>query len=163
LSDLNDAREAYLALRESTTSVQLATLGADQSPEASYAPCVWSEGKCYLYLSGLSSHCRNLLNNPKISLLLVDDTVSTVNPFARVRASLHGRARVINRDDSEFAGLMRIFHHRFGKVMALIEPLPDFRLFQVHADSGSFIRGFGQAYALSGDELDELQAVDPRR
>ncbi|MDH3762167.1 MAG: pyridoxamine 5'-phosphate oxidase family protein [Gammaproteobacteria bacterium] len=163
MSDLNDAREAYLALRESTTSVQLATLGADQSPEASYAPCVWSEGNCYLYLSGLSSHCRNLLNNPKISLLLVDDAVRTANPFARVRASLQGSARVINRDTSEFAGLMQIFHQRFGKVMALIEPLPDFRLFQVHASSGSFIRGFGQAYALSGNALDQLQAVDPRK
>lgn len=163
MNDINDAREAYLALRESTTSVQLATLGANHSPEASYAPCVWSEGDCYLYLSGLSSHCGNLLKNPQISLLLLDDATSTVNPFARVRASLQGSVQVIDREGSEFASLMRIFHRRFGKVMELIEPLPDFILFQVRVNSGSFIRGFGQAYALTGAGLDQLQVVDPSK
>ncbi len=163
MTDSNDAREAYLALRESTTSVQLATLGADQTPEASYAPCVWVKGDCFLYLTGLSSHCVNLLHNPKISLLLLDDAARSASPFARVRARLQGNAAVINRDDSEFAQLMRIFHQRFGKVMEIIEPLPDFRLFQVRASSGRFIRGFGQAYALSGSGLDQLVPIDPRK
>lgn len=162
MTDSNDAREAYLALRESTTSVQLATLGANQTPEASYAPCVWYQGDCFLYLSGLSSHCVNLLHNPKISLLLLDDAARVANPFARVRASLQGSAGVIDRDDSEFTRVMRVFHQRFGKVMEIIEPLPDFRLFQVAASSGSFIRGFGQAYTLSGSELDQLVPVGPR-
>ena len=163
MTDSDNAREDYLALRASTTSVQLATLTKDGAPEASYAPCVWAEGDCYLFLSGLSSHSSNLLHNPKISLLLIDDANDSSNAFARKRASLHGSARVISRDDEIFARIMEIFHQRFGKVMQLIEPLPDFRLFHVKAEAGGFIRGFGQAWELHGPGLDELVAVDPRK
>lgn len=161
MTDSDNAREDYLALRETSTSVQLATLTKDQAPEASYAPCVWVEGDCYLFLSGLSSHSVNLLHNPKVSLLLIDGADGSSNAFARKRASLHGSARVINRDDEVFAGVMLLFHQRFGKVMQLIEPLPDFRLFHLKPEAGRFIRGFGQAWELQGTRLEELVAVDP--
>lgn len=161
MSQAEDARQDYQALRQSTTSVQLATINPEHRPEASYAPCVWYQDDCFLFLSGLSSHSDNLLNNPNISLLLLDQGESA-NAFARKRASLHGSARVITRDDAIFAPVMREFHRSFGKVMQLIEPLPDFRLFRVTLEAGSFIRGFGQAYALEGDKLERLAPIDPR-
>jgi len=158
-----DAREDYLALRESITSVQLATLSSNLNPEASYAPCVWFEGSFFLYLSGLSSHSANLATNSQISLLLIDENADTANAFARKRASLHGSAQIVERDSAAFANVMQAFHERFGKVMQIIEPLPDFRMFRVVATAGSFVRGFGQAYELGGDGLDQLRPVDPRR
>jgi len=163
LTNSNDAREDFLALRESITSVQLATLTSNNHPEASYAPCAWFDGDCYLYLSGLSSHSANLERNSRISLLLIEEAANAPNAFARKRASLHGTAQIVKNDDVAFANVMQVFHQRFGKVMQVIEPLPDFRLFRVDATSGSFIRGFGQAYELSGSRLDRLVPVDPRK
>ena len=163
MSDSNDAREDYLALRDSVLSLQLATVTTDGKPEASYAPCVWVEGNFYLFLSRLSSHTANLAQNPSISLLLIEDAAAVSNYFARKRASLHGKARAVAREDKAFATIMQAFHRRFGKVMEIIEPLPDFYLFRVEAESGSFIRGFGQAYELSGAGLDQLTPVDPRK
>lgn len=162
MTESDEPRKDYLALRESTTSVQLATVNQDSRPEASYAPCVWLDNNCYLFLSGLSSHTGNLVNNPRISLLIVDDAAAAPNAFARKRASLHGIARIVARDDVAFAVVLQRFHQRFGKVMEIIEPLPDFLLFRVDLESGSFIRGFGQAYELSGLGLDRLTPVDPR-
>lgn len=161
MSDLDQACEEYLQLRERCRSVQLATINHDTRPEASYAPCVWFESDCYLFLSGLSSHTGNLLRRPEISLLLLDDAAA--NPFARKRASLHGRAEVIERDDALFARIMQEFHRSFGKVMQLLEPLPDFRLFRVDTTSGSFVRGFGQAFDIVGPEMKQLRPVDPRQ
>lgn len=163
MTESDDPREDYLALRAAVASVQLATLTPDKNPEASYAPCVWFDGDCYLYLSGLSSHSANLERNTRISLLLIEDAAKAPNAFARKRASLHGTAQVIKREDAAFSSVMRVFHERFGKVMRIIEPLPDFRLFRVVATSGSFIRGFGQAYELGGAGLDQLLPVDPRK
>jgi len=163
LTESDELRKDYLALRETTTSVQLATVNQDSRPEASYAPCVWFENNCYLFLSGLSSHSGNLVNNPRLSLLLVDDAAAAPNAFARKRASLHGSARIVARDEAVFAGVLQLFHQRFGKVMEIIEPLPDFHLFCVDLESGSFIRGFGQAYELSGTGLDQMTPVDPRK
>ena len=150
-------------MRDNVLSVQLATVNADGKPEASYAPCAWVENNFYLFLSQLSSHTGNLAQNPSISLLLIEDAAATSNYFARKRASLHGRVRTVAREDEAFARIMQAFHRRFGKVMEIIEPLPDFHLFCVEAESGSFVRGFGQAYELSGAELDQLTPVDPRK
>jgi hypothetical protein len=55
------------------------------------------------------------------------------------------------------------FHQRFGEVMKLIEPLPDFHLFRIKVESGRFIRGFGQAYELAGDRLDQIIQIDPSK
>ena len=156
-----DAQQEYKALREVSSSVQLATINSDNQPEASYAPCVWHRGDCFLFLSGLSSHSANLLNNPRISLLLLEQD-APANAFARKRASLHGSATEIGRDDELFARIMDLFHQSFGKVMQLIEPLPDFRLFRVKLEQGSFVRGFGQAYRLEGEGLERLEPLDPR-
>jgi putative heme iron utilization protein len=45
--------------------------------------------------------------------------------------------------------------------MKLIEPLADFHLFRIVVQRGRFIRGFGQAYELAGDTLEQLIPVDP--
>lgn len=161
MSQDEDARLEYRALREASSSVQLATISPDNHPEASYAPCVWYEGDCYLFLSALSSHSANLLGNPKISLLLLEQDAPP-NAFARKRASLQGSARAVQRDDAVFARVMPLFHESFGKVMQLIEPLQDFRLFRVSLEKGSFVRGFGQAYQLDGAGLERLLPLDPR-
>lgn len=161
MSTSEDASRDYRALRQSATSVQLATINPDDLPEASYAPCVWLEGDCFLFLSALSSHTGNLRHNPRISLLLLDHG-EAANAFARKRASLQGSARIIDRDDDIFTRVMREFHRNFGKVMQIIEPLPDFVLFRVSLEAGSFVRGFGQAYRLEGEGLMQLVPLDPR-
>ncbi len=163
MSELDDACAEFLQLRNRCRSVQLATINGEARPEASYAPCVWHESDCYLFLSGLSSHTGNLLRQPEISLLLLDETATGANLFARKRASLHGVAEVIERDDALFARIMQEFHRSFGKVMQLLEPLPDFRLFRIKTTSGSFVRGFGQAFEIAGAEMNQLRQVDPRK
>ena len=163
MSDLDDACAEYLQLRDRCRSVQLATINDEARPEASYAPCVWHGSDCYLFLSGLSSHTDNLLSHPRISLLLLDDSAAGANAFARKRASLHGVAEVIERNDVLFARIMQEFHQSFGKVMQLLEPLPDFRLFRINTTSGSFVRGFGQAFEIFGADMNQLRHVDPRQ
>ncbi|MDH3450318.1 MAG: pyridoxamine 5'-phosphate oxidase family protein [Gammaproteobacteria bacterium] len=163
MTDLDDAREDFLKLRDSAPGVQLATLGEDHLPEVSYAPCVWLEGGCYLYLSELSSHTANLKRNPGVGLMMIEDAAAAPNPFARKRASLRGLASLVAREDDRFDRVMATFHLRFGGVMQIIEPLPDFHMFRVEAATGSFVRGFGQAYQLTGDMLDQLAHIDPTK
>jgi hypothetical protein len=163
LSDSESARRDYLALREQSTSVQLATLTRNAAPEASYAPCVWFEGDCFIFLSELASHTRNLLNDPSISLLLIEAENAAGNAFARKRISLFGSAQAVARAHDTYKMVIREFYQRFGEVMKLIEPLPDFHLFRIKVESGRFIRGFGQAYELAGDRLDQLVQIDPSK
>ena len=153
-------RQEFQALRKSLKTVQLATIGADGNPEASYAPYVWIESYYYLYLSELARHTRNLITNPAISLLLIETEEKSNNLFARQRIILQGKVIRIGRETDRFQLVMAEFRSRFGGFIDVIEPLQDFHLFQIRPQSGRFIRGFAQAYDLVGPELDEFTHFD---
>lgn len=163
MNETVQAQAAYRQLLETANAAHLATLDANGSPEASYAPCVWYEGDCYLFLSQLSRHCGNLQRDPRLGLILLEDAAQAANAFARQRVSLQGRALIVARDDTLFAEVLECFHRSFGEIMQVLEALPDFYLFRIVAESGSFVRGFGQAYSLEGERLERLRHVDPRK
>ena len=162
MKEIDAALDDYRALIDSAEGAHLATLGEAAGPEASYAPCAWHDGDCYLFLSALSSHTSNLRRDPRISLMLLQQADKAPNAFARQRISLRGSVTIVERDAPLYAGVMAEFHRRFGEVMQLLESLPDFTLFRVGLEAGSFVRGFGQAYALEGEKLQRLRHIDPR-
>ena len=155
-------RQEFRALRDSLKTVQLATIGADGNPEASYAPYVWIESYYYLYLSNLARHTRNLIANPAIGLLLIEAEEKSSSLFARQRIILQAKVTRIDRDTDQFQLVMAGFKGQFGDFIDVIEPLQDFHLFQVKPQSGRFIRGLAQAYNLVGPELDGLKHIDTR-
>ncbi len=159
--NLNTVRTEYLSMRETSQSVQMATISADGLPEASYAPFVWFEGACYLFLSQLARHTQNLNQNPAISLLLIEDEAVSKNQFARRRIIWQGQAEIIKRDVNLFITVMQGFRDRFGDFIDIIEPLQDFQLFIVKPESGRFIRGFAQAFRLSGEGLSDITHINP--
>jgi putative heme iron utilization protein len=161
LTDISSARKEFLALRDHADGALLATLSRDNTPAASFAPLVWMDNHCYLFISELASHTRNLKHCSDISLMLIEPESEASNAFARRRITLQGNAQAIARAAPEFERALAQYHDRFGKIMTIIEPLPDFQLFRVSLREGRFVLGFGQAYALSGEQLDELSHIDP--
>jgi putative heme iron utilization protein len=161
LSNKDSVLIDYLALRDQVDSAQLATLTHDAIPEASYAPCVWFEGDCFVFLSELASHTQNLKCNSSVSLLLIEAESAAGNAFARKRISLFGSAQIVARTDDVYTTVIKTFYQRFGEVMNLLESLPVFHLFRIIVQRGRFIRGFGQAYDLAGDRLEQLIRIDP--
>ena len=161
VDELDSARGEYRALRDSSKAALLATLAHEQMPCASYAPLVWVDDSCYVYLSDLASHTRNLKRCPSLSLLLMEDEDRVANAFARRRITFEATVVIVEREDPLFARVLAEFRHCFGKVMDMIEPLPDFHLFRLQLKAGRFVRGFGQAYELTGDHLNDLTHIGP--
>jgi heme iron utilization protein len=161
VDDLDSVRREYLALRDQCHGALLATLEADQTPSASYAPLVWLDGQSYLFLSDLAGHTRNLKSCPSLGLMLLEGEDSSANAFARRRITLQGKACMVAREDALFAAVLAEFHRRFGQVMTVLESLPDFHLFRLQLRHGRYIRGFGQAYQLSGEGLTRLAHINP--
>ncbi len=159
-SDEEKILEELQTLRESVKTVQLATNDTDGNPQASYAPYVWIEQACYLYLSELARHTRNLISNPAVSLLFIEAEQSSKNLFARRRIILRGKACKVARESHQFQRIMAEFKNRFGDFIDLIEPLQDFHLFRIDPQSGRFIRGFAQAFELTGPGLNKIEHID---
>jgi putative heme iron utilization protein len=134
-------------------TLTLATVSADGIPEASYAPFIRVAGVWYVFVSELAQHTQNLMVMPQASVLLIEAEQNTVNLFARKRASFQMRVHEVSRETSEWHDIIDAFEVRFGDIVSMIRGLSDFHLMALTPISGSFVRGFAQAFVLGGEDM----------
>lgn len=157
---LNEEIQRFLAERQ---SVILATLGDEGRSHASYAPWI-SDGSSaiHVFVSRLARHTGNLERTGNASALFIEDESTCRNPFARRRLTLHCRATVISATDASGTRILNRFAARHGPLVDTLRQLPDFRLIRLNPESGDYVRGFGQAYQVSGADLSIIARRDPR-
>ncbi|NJL87636.1 MAG: HugZ family protein [Leptolyngbyaceae cyanobacterium SM1_1_3] len=157
MSQLESVLAAYQRFPSEVQSLMLSTLNADGSPHASYAPFIVNEQHCFfVFTSGLSSHTQNLAERTQASVLLIADESQTSQIFARQRLSYHCTAELLPKDNSRWTQICDRFQQRFGNIIEMLRSLPDFCIFQLTPFGGSFIMGFGAAYEVDPDNLDNL-------
>lgn len=117
------------------------------------------DGSPILLLSGLSLHTRNLLANPRASLLL--SATGKGDPLAHPRLTLVGSFEV-----SEEPRVARRFVARHPKSRLYVE-LPDFRFFRMNISGVHLNGGFARAASLTPADLlldlseaEELLAIE---
>jgi putative heme iron utilization protein len=144
-------------------SLQLASLDADGSPHASYAPFGIGDDCLYVLLSELASHGLNLQRDPRASVLIIEDEAAAANLFARVRINYTVRAERLDRDSLDWQTGIDALVKRLGEFPGQLTQLQDFKLFRLVPSRGRYTKGFGRAYDLQGNTLagdDELQHSD---
>ncbi|MBY4676654.1 HugZ family pyridoxamine 5'-phosphate oxidase [Marinobacterium arenosum] len=154
------------ALMEARRSLLLSTLAADGMPELSYAPYLRDDdGSFYIYISQLASHTRNLLQHPKAGVLFIREESESRNLFARERLSFRCEAVEIDRQGEHYRAVLARMAQCHGSMITMLRELPDFRLFRLVPQSGSYVVGFGRAFevepasgALRHIDADRLQA-----
>lgn len=149
----------YEALKLRMRTLQLATLGENNEPHCGYTPFIHDGKDLIIFISQLAVHTRDLLVNPKLGTMLIDDEQDSNNLFARCRVRYQCEARVINTDDEQYTTLLDRYQDRHGKVVTLIRQLPDFILFRLVPISGVLVIGFGEAYRIEGDNMDRFVHV----
>lgn len=138
-------------------TVILGTLDKGGLPFSSYAPYVYDQNRFYVYISDIATHAKNLKRTPKASLFFVEDESKTNNLFARKRVSLQCESRLINRDDERFDEVMALFAQKFdAKMVATLQKMLDFNLYEFQTTYGEATFGFGKAYFIGGEHMDEL-------
>ncbi len=140
------------ALRDRCRSVLLATVSPAGEPEISYAPFILDDDEAIcIYVSELAAHTRNLLANPRASLMFIQPEAEARNLFARERLVLQCRAGEVRGKEAD--RLLERMESAFGETVALLRSLPDFHLFRFQVEKGSYVRGFGQAWVVQGNRL----------
>ena len=157
-------KETFLSFKESVLTLNLSTLDeqakAKPRTRASYAPFVEDDnGNFYIFVSQLASHTQDLQLNPEASILLLQDEQDTRQIFARQRISYQCNVKTIPPEDEEYPRILERMEQRFGNIIDLLKTLPDFVLFQLTPYEGLYVKGFGKAYKLVGDNLLELEHV----
>ena len=156
-----EAAAEAAAFLGSLKTLQMATASAAGEPEASYAPFVRTgDDSFYVCVSDLATHTGHLAATGRASVLLVEDESTASRLFARRRLVFECGAEQVERDTDRWRTVMDLFERKFGEVMGLIRPLADFRLFALVPRRGVFVKGFGQAFRITGPALDALRRVN---
>ncbi|MBW3695537.1 heme utilization protein HutZ [Vibrio sp. T187] len=139
--------------RQERRTIQLATVDEDGRPNVSYAPFVQNQEGYFVLISQIARHARNLEANPQVSLMMIEDEDSSKQLFARKRLTFDAVASVVERDSELWLQVVAQMKERFGEIIDGLSQLQDFVLFNLKAENGLFVKGFGQAYQVSGDDL----------
>lgn len=139
--------------RDSRKTLQLATVDIENKPNVSYAPFVLLDDGYYVLISEVARHARNLQQNPDVSLMLVEDEESSKQLFARKRLTFDATAILIERDEEKWQQAVSKMKERFGEIIDGLSSLEDFKMFRLKPIQGLFVKGFGQAFQVSGDDL----------
>ncbi|MCF7484421.1 MULTISPECIES: heme utilization protein HutZ [Vibrio] len=139
--------------RQERRTLQLATVDEEGRPNVSYAPFVQNQEGYFVLISDIARHARNLKANPQVSLMMIEDEESSKQLYARKRLTFDAQASVVERETVLWTQVIGQMQERFGEVIDGLSQLQDFSLFNLKAENGLFVKGFGQAYQVSGDDL----------
>ncbi|MDP4002385.1 HugZ family protein [Methylobacterium sp. NEAU K] len=141
-----DAIGLSRTLLRSIRSGALATVDPDGTPFASLVTIATdSDGTPLMLLSRLSAHTRNLLADPRCSLLFAQGGKG--DPLAHPRLTVVGRAAQTTAPQARERFLAR---HPKAKLYA---DFPDFGFFALAPEAGHLNGGFAKAATLTRDEL----------
>lgn len=129
-----------------TKSVILATVDAEGTPNASYAPFVEIDNTFYILVSFMARHTKNLAAGRKTSVMLIEDEAATKQIYARERLTLETMPVQIARDTDEWATVAAKLKERHGKIVDILDEMTDFIMIALHPVKGAYVNGFGSAY-----------------
>lgn len=157
MSNKEDPAEVLAQLKARVQSIMLATLGDDGEPHAGYTPFLLDNGDIVIFVSQLALHTRDLLANGRASAMIISDEADSSQIFARTRVSYQCRAQIVKKEDASYDSLLDRFEQQHGKMIGLLRQLPDFILFRLVPHHGQFVMGFGKAFKLTGEKLNQFE------
>ena len=156
--DLDAVRANFEAFPGGFETLLMATTGADGAPHASYAPYLRDGVDFYVYVSQLAAHTRNLHEQGRVCVFFVEDESEASSPFARRRATFYCTAQEVPRDSDGFAPVMDALAGKFGALVEkTLRHLTDFRLYRLTPHKAAYVAGFGRAFVIEGEDLDQLR------
>ncbi|MGL6104855.1 pyridoxamine 5'-phosphate oxidase family protein, partial [Romboutsia sp.] len=118
----------------------------DKQGEAniSCAAYVYCNKKIYIYISEIANHYQNLLDNPKISAMIIEDEQNAKTVFDRERISLNCVARRLEESNEVLQTIYEKFDESHGAKMMKILKTMDFDIFELEILGGRYIEGFSR-------------------
>lgn len=138
-------------------SVVLGTQGNNGYPFSSYAPFYYDGEEVYIFISNIATHAKNIQAIPQASAFFIEDESKSDNIFARKRISLQCDVISISRDEETFTTVMENFKDKFDSSMVtMLMGMKDFNLYALKPIYGEATFGFGEAYHIGGEKMNEL-------
>lgn len=93
-------------------------------------------------------------------MMMIEDEVSSKQLYARKRLSFSAQAALVERDTELWNSVLDQLSQRFGHIINQLGQMADFKLYQLVPEQGLYVKGFGQAYQVSHEDLIDLVHLD---
>ncbi len=138
-------------------STVLGTLSNNGYPFSSYAPFYYDGEVVYIFISDISTHAKNIRHIPKASAFFIEDESMTPNIFRRKRISLQCDVKRIEKNEKAFQTIMENFQEKFEQgTLSMLMRMKDFNLYALNPIYGEATFGFGEAYNIGGEKMNQL-------
>jgi len=141
-------------------TLQLATVDEAGKPNASYAPFVCCNDGYYILISEMARHAQNILINPQLSLMIIEDEAEAESIHTRKRLTVDATARVIDTETARWSEVTQVMLGKLGETVGTLVQLSDFHLIHLQPEQGLYVKGFGKAHHVSLNELLTIFAVE---
>ena len=153
---MNLATEAKQFLR-STRSGVLSSFSVkfDGYPFGSVMPFVLGHDcQPVLFISNIAEHTKNIIANPKISLLVIQSELKNAEDLhANGRLTLIGDAEKLDKNNTELmARYCRYLPYSTGYLA-----MHDFQFYRINITQARYIAGFGKMGWMAGDEIVDVK------
>ena len=146
--------------RESRRTLQLATVSKEGKPNVSYTPFALIDGSYYILISKIARHACNLLENPQVSFMMIEDESGLKMVHARKRLTYEANAEIIERETAQWQTVIDSMKEKFGEIIDNLSNMADFTLFHLAPKNGLFVKGFGKAFQVGSDDLIDVVHLD---
>ena len=159
--------DEYVEFMNTAKSVYISTVNEFRggvAPEISYSPCIVDENKnTYILVSTLSKRTSSLIAQRNTSLMFIESEEQCEQIYVRTRLILYCTTLQIAREKGPiylpWDMLVTQFTAKFGDIINTLVSLDDFKMFRFRPIRGTFIKGFGKAYNIRGQEMDQIEHV----
>jgi putative heme iron utilization protein len=147
------------ALVHHRKAAALGTLHAG-APFVSMVPyAVTRDGDALLvHVSRLAGHTKDMLADPRVSILVTQPEGEGVDAQALARVSIQGEARELAKGSADEREARGAYLARFPEAAPLTE-FGDFSFFAIRPAQARFVAGFAQAMSLTGESLAKVLAA----
>ncbi len=108
----------------------------------------------YLHLSRLSVHTRDIVADPRVSLLIHESDRGESDPQALARVTIQGDAATVSKTDTHYEAIKSLYLKKFPDAEMRFS-LGDFDIYTIEPKSARYIGGFAQAFNLTIENFRE--------
>jgi putative heme iron utilization protein len=143
-------------LVRSRSVAALGTLHAG-APFVSMVPfALLPDGSAFVvHVSRLAAHTKDMVADPRVSLLVTQPEGGDVAPQALARVSVQGEAAEMEKGTQGERDCREAYLARFPEAAPLTE-FGDFSFFAIRPSQARFVAGFAQAMSVTGESLTKV-------
>ena len=155
-----DLAKTLRALLETQRIASLGTLHKGE-PYVSMVPFALLPGGAFIvHVSALAAHTKDMLESPRVSLLVIAPLEADASPQALARVTIQADAEPLAESTGQHAEARAAYLGRFPQSAQTFE-LSDFALFAIRPRSLRLVGGFAQAKTLTPEGFARVLSATP--